>query len=182
MAMATIDSTNPLEASKYILTAVLVLGLGILLVDYGRLLHKRSKMPPGPLPLPIVGNVLQLPKEKPWYRFEEWSKKFDNPVITVWIGRNPIVVLNDAWTASDLMDKRANIYSSRPVFQVPGRLMGGGDWDQPLLPYGDKWRRHRKLMVFHSLTSLTWKAHRSRRSGGSRSPPLPGGRVSTFIA
>ena len=80
----------------------------------------------------------QFPKEKPWYKFEEWSKKYNNPVITVWIGRNPIVVLNDAWTASDLMDKRANIYSSRPVFQVPGRLMGGAEWDQPLIPYNDR--------------------------------------------
>jgi len=145
--MHSFDFTDPFEASKYVLSIGIVIGLLVLLVDYALLLHKRFKMPPGPFPLPIVGNVMQFPKEKPWYKFEEWSKKYDNPVITVWVGRNPIVVLNDAWTASDLMDKRANIYSSRPVFQVPGRLMGGGDWDQPLLPYGDKWRRHRKLMV-----------------------------------
>jgi len=137
---------------------------GALLFDYARILYRRSKMPPGPLPLPVIGNVLQLPKEKPRYRFEEWSKKYDNPVITVWIGRNPIVVLNDAWTASDLMDKRANNYSSRPVFQVPGRLMGGTEWDLPLIPYNDRWRRHRKLMVCNSLTALivcTWlSAHK----------------------
>src|SRR5271154_3252211 len=88
---------------QHLLASGLILGLGALF-DYARILYRRSKMPPGPFPLPIVGNVLQLPKEKPWYRFEEWSKTYNNPVITVWIGRNPIVVLNDAWTASDLMD------------------------------------------------------------------------------
>jgi len=117
------------------------------IVDYARMLLLRAKMPPGPFPLPIIGNVHQFPKEKPWYRFEEWSKKFDNPIITVWVGRRPVVVLNDAWTASDLMDKRANIYSSRPSFPVPGVVMGGEKWAQTMLPYGDQWRTHRKLTV-----------------------------------
>jgi len=145
--MIFFDLSNPFKVSIYLVSLGIITGLIVLLIDYVLLLYKRSKMPPGPFPLPIVGNVLHFPREKPWYKFEEWSNKFNNPMITVWIGRNPIVVLNDAWTASDLMDKRANIYSSRPVFQVPGRLMGGAEWDQPLLPYGDKWRRHRKLMV-----------------------------------
>lgn len=28
-----------------------------------------------------------LPKHKPWLWFEELSKKYNNPLITVWIGR-----------------------------------------------------------------------------------------------
>jgi len=56
---------------------------------------------------------------KLWYKFEEWSNKY-GPMITVWIGRSPVLVLNDAWTVSDLMDKRANVYSSRPAFPIPG--------------------------------------------------------------
>src|SRR5271156_1944226 len=91
--------------------AALFVGIVAAAKDYLRMLRLRSKMPPGPFPLPIIGNVLQLPKCKPWYRFEEWATKFNSPIITVWFGRNPTVVLNDAWTASDLMDKRANIYS-----------------------------------------------------------------------
>jgi len=138
-----------IEIWKVIYTVV---GLGALavLVDYGRMLRLRQKMPPGPFPLPIVGNVLQLPKRKPWYRFEEWANKYNNPLITVWFGRQPTVVLNDAWTASDLMDKRANIYSSRPVFQVPGELMEGRLYNQTMLPYGDRWRLHRRLTVLKS--------------------------------
>jgi len=130
-----------------IISTCVAFGLVCLLVDYGRMLHLRSKMPPGPFPLPIVGNVLQLPKCKPWYKFEEWSKIYNDPMITVWIGRAPVVVLNDAWTASELMDKRANIYSSRPTFQVPGKVLGGENWAQTMVPYGDQWRHLRKLTV-----------------------------------
>jgi len=134
---------------------VLVLAFTALLIDYFRILRLRWKMPPGPLPMPIIGNVLQLPKAKPWYRFEEWANQYQSPIITVWFGRNPTVVLNDCWTASDLMDKRANIYSSRPTFQVPGVLMDGEKFNQTMLPYGDRWRLHRKLTVLSlSLESL----------------------------
>jgi len=125
----------------------LALCLLAILIDYGRMLRLRQKMPPGPFPLPIVGNVLQLPKRKPWYRFEEWANRYNNPLVTVWFGRHPTIILNDAWTASDLMDKRANIYSSRPKFQVPGELMEGRQYNQTMLPYGDRWRLHRKLTV-----------------------------------
>jgi hypothetical protein len=42
--------------------------------------------PPGPLPLPIVGNTFSLPENKPWIYFEQLSKSFNSPVITFWIG------------------------------------------------------------------------------------------------
>src|SRR5579862_6636582 len=130
-----------------VLFAALTLALLVLLLDYAKMLRLRARMPPGPFPFPIIGNVLQFPKSKPWVRFEEWSQRYNDPMITVWIGRTPTVVLNDAWTASELMDKRASIYSSRPTFQVPGRVMGGETWAQTMLPYGDRWRFHRKMMV-----------------------------------
>jgi len=47
-----------------------------------------KQQPPGPLPWPIVGNTLGLPKEKPWYMVEQLSKDYKSPVITFWIGRS----------------------------------------------------------------------------------------------
>ncbi|KAF2740094.1 cytochrome P450 [Polyplosphaeria fusca] len=106
------------------LTLLVTLVVGIL-ADYAWMLYIRSKMPPGPLPWPIVGNTFQLPDVKPWIYFEELSKKFNAPIITFWIGRNPTVWINDAWTASDLLEKRAGIYSSRPRMLVFAELGSG---------------------------------------------------------
>jgi hypothetical protein len=171
--MALHEFLQSLNPTQILLSSVAVIVLGLLL-DYARILRLRAKMPPGPLPLPIIGNVLQLPKCKPWYRFEEWANKYQSPIITVWFGRSPTVVLNDAWTASDLMDKRANIYSSRPTFQVPGVLLEGEKDNQTMLPYGDRWRWHRKLTVrsppFHSGLIIAFQCGGPSGPGTPKSP------------
>ena len=87
---------------------------GWVVYDYALMLKKRQSLPPGPMPLPVLGNHFSFPKIKPWFYFESLSKTYNSPILTMWLGRTPYIVINDAWVASDLMDKRANIYSSRP--------------------------------------------------------------------
>lgn len=74
---------------------------------------KWFRMPPGPIPLPFIGNKLQLPRSKPWVQFQEWSKTY-GPIYTIWIGRRPTIILSDTVVASELLEKRSSKYSSRP--------------------------------------------------------------------
>lgn len=103
-----------------------------------------SSQPPGPFPWPIIGNTYQLPDTKPWVYFEEVAKQYKTPVITYWIGRNPTVWICDAWAASEMLDKRAAVYSSRPRMVVFGELSMGQSNIVSMF-YGDRWRVHRKL-------------------------------------
>jgi cytochrome P450 len=94
--------------------------------------------------VPIIGNTLLLPDSKPWIYFEQIAQQYNSPIITFWIGRSPTVWLNDAWCASDLFDKRAATFSSRPRMVVFGDL----GFDQSALvtmKYGERFRVHRKL-------------------------------------
>ncbi|TFY62373.1 hypothetical protein EVJ58_g3919 [Rhodofomes roseus] len=59
---------------------------------------------------------------------------------------NPILVVNSAKAASDLLDKRSSIYSSRPYRTMVSKLMGW-DWLFSTVPYGPWWKQHRTL--FH---------------------------------
>ncbi|KAI1860771.1 hypothetical protein JX265_008319 [Neoarthrinium moseri] len=156
---------------KHVALLVLGIGLAALAADYARMLWLRSKMPPGPLPWPIVGNTFMLPENKPWIWFEELSKRYQAPLVTVWIGRNPTVWINDAWAASELFDKRAGIYSSRPRMVVFAEL-GAGQNNlvnmYTMTPeQRDRWRVHRKLM-HHGVGIQSVRKYRDFQNNESR--------------
>ncbi|KAH9047710.1 cytochrome P450 [Lactarius hengduanensis] len=99
------------------------------------------KLPPGPRGYPIIGNILEL-RSQQWLKFTEWRKQYGD-VIYLSAAGQPVVVLNSQKAAADLLDRRAGIYSDRPVNVVASNILTGG-----LLlvftRYNDIWRRMRK--------------------------------------
>lgn len=125
----------------------LALGVTYILMDYIRILRLRTKLAPGPFPLPLFGNIFQIPTIRQWKKFEEWSMVYQSPIIAVWDGHTPVIICNDAWSMSDLCDKRANVYSSRAVKTMTGKVFGLHKFNQAGLQYGEQWRVHRRLTV-----------------------------------
>ncbi|KAK3075832.1 hypothetical protein LTR53_000534 [Teratosphaeriaceae sp. CCFEE 6253] len=155
MGLPSVEDVMSSDVLRLSLVLLGAIGLAALIGDYARMLRLHKKMPPGPLPWPIVGNTFSLPKVKPWYYFEQLSKQFDSPVITFWIGRSPTVWINDAQSASELLEKKAAVYSSRPRMVVFAELTGMHQSPDPnarvpgenlvTMFYGERWRVHRKL-------------------------------------
>ncbi|PYH46227.1 cytochrome P450 [Aspergillus saccharolyticus JOP 1030-1] len=104
--------------------------------------NKKIKYPPGPRPLPILGNLHQLPRRDTWRTLKSWHDRF-GPIITVWMGSRPMVILGSFECAKDLLEKRPFIYSSRPSYLTDGI---GSDALVVGLPYGNRWRKHRFLL------------------------------------
>ncbi|KAJ6539005.1 cytochrome P450 [Mycena capillaripes] len=104
-------------------------------------------LPPGPKGLPLVGAVLDMPSEREWITFAKWADIWGDICSATVLGQ-PIIVLGSAKVAVDLLDKRSAIYSDRPVCTMGGELVG---WKNTLvlLPYGDRFRRFRRL--FHNI-------------------------------
>ncbi|XP_004580106.2 cytochrome P450 2C1-like isoform X10 [Ochotona princeps] len=76
------------------LTVVLVLCLSLLLLfSLWKQSHGRGNLPPGPTPLPILGNILQIDFKNINKSLTELSKIY-GPVFTVYLGMKPTVVLH----------------------------------------------------------------------------------------
>ncbi|KAI0753694.1 cytochrome P450 [Fomes fomentarius] len=110
-----------------------------------RWLGKRtSKLPPGPSALPILGSVHHLTLEYQHKTFLAWGKTY-GVMIYFRLFRTPTVVLNSLEGARDLLDKRSAKYSDRPRLVLLSELLGH-DLSIAAMPYGDRFRKHRKLM------------------------------------
>lgn len=70
-------------------------------------------LPPGPKPLPIIGNLLDLPQEKDWMTYHAWCQQYGDVVFVEAFGRK-ILVLGSATAINDLLERRSTVYSSRP--------------------------------------------------------------------
>ncbi|KAG2139587.1 cytochrome P450, partial [Suillus bovinus] len=117
--------------------------VGIYLVKQTFVLKKNlAPYPPGPRGWPLIGNILDMPRTKPWLTFTEWGQKYGDITHIEVQGRH-IIVLNSVKTAMEMMDSKSTLYSDRPVIPMAGELVGWKD-SLPLLPYGDRFRLYRR--------------------------------------
>ncbi|KAI0849538.1 O-methylsterigmatocystin oxidoreductase [Daldinia vernicosa] len=105
-----------------------------------------SSLPPGPKPLPIVGNLMDLPP-KGVPEFQHWLKHRETygPISSITIMGQTLVICHDKQAAHDLMEKRSKLCSGRPKTEFANNLCGYGDW-LVMQQDNDKLRRCRKLV------------------------------------
>ncbi|KAJ8591656.1 cytochrome P450, partial [Rhizopogon salebrosus TDB-379] len=152
-----------------IFTRILAVGiLCIALVAAFRLTRRRVyplPLPPGPRPLPILGNALQLDTKRPWLTYAAWGKTYGKIVYSSLLGID-MIVLNSETVARELLDKRSAIYSDRPVVRT-NDLTGMG-FNTVLLPYGEALRQHRKIyhQILRAEASVSYHEMYFRQAGG----------------
>ncbi|KAF9058899.1 cytochrome P450 [Rhodocollybia butyracea] len=110
----------------------------------------------------IMGSIEM--KRAPWEVFDGLAKKY-GPICSFHVGRQPVVVLSSSQLAGDLLEKRGDIYSSRPRLIMANDILGGG-LRGVTSPYGDYWRRWRKLQHagMSARATLAYREHQTLES------------------
>ncbi|KAJ8343232.1 hypothetical protein SKAU_G00305610 [Synaphobranchus kaupii] len=112
MALMNLPVVGPVSVCEG-LVAMVTVCLAYLLL---RLLHKEIpeglKRLPGPKPIPIIGNVLEV-SGNPHLSLTDMSKRY-GPVFQIQIGMRPVVVLSGSQTVRQALIKQGEDFSGRP--------------------------------------------------------------------
>ena len=101
---------------------------------------KRNRLPPGPRQLPVVGSIFDIPQNEDWPTYSaRWAYKYGTyvrlnvcaycaelsvgDIVHVKVMGKTMIILNSAEAATELLDKRASIYSDRPILPLMERCV-----------------------------------------------------------
>ncbi|GFZ06966.1 cytochrome P450, family 706, subfamily A, polypeptide 7 [Actinidia rufa] len=109
-------------------------------------------LPPGPLGLPLVGNLPFLDPELHTY-FSALAQTH-GPILTLRLGNKLGVVITSPAAAREVLKDHDVIFANRDV-TVAGREAAYGGSDIVWTPYGPEWRMLRKVCVREMLSNAT---------------------------
>ncbi|KAF8168808.1 cytochrome P450 [Mycena galopus ATCC 62051] len=113
--------------------------------------------PSWPTRTPWLGNLFDIPSDREWIKYKEWSEQYDSDVILLRAFGTRLVLLNSLEASQELFFKRGSIYSSST---------GHMDWDFGLFPEGQAWKDHRK--VFRQEFEIKSNLHRPHELAAAR--------------
>lgn len=119
---------------------LLVLFIRSLLVGKAR---KTSKLPPGPTPLPIIGNLHMLSK-LPHRDLHTLAQKY-GPIMRINLGSLPTIVISSPHMAKQILKTHDHIFASRPIMGDNNHILS--PQKVAFAPYGSYWKFMRKALV-----------------------------------
>ncbi|KMT20528.1 hypothetical protein BVRB_1g005120 [Beta vulgaris subsp. vulgaris] len=133
------------------LLVILFLTLVFLLLTKHRKNNEPFHPPPGPKGIPLIGNLHQFNALKPHVYLAELAKTYGS-ILSLRFGRIPVVVVQSAKLAKEVLQTQDLNFSNRPQFVGSQKLSYNG-LDIAFSQYNEYFREVKKISVVHLLNS-----------------------------
>ncbi|TKY47268.1 Trans-cinnamate 4-monooxygenase [Spatholobus suberectus] len=138
------------------LTALFVAAL--LAIAAAKLRGKRLRLPPGPLPVPIFGNWLQVGDDLNHRNLADLARRFGDAFL-LRMGQRNLVVVSSPELAKEVLHTQGVEFGSRTRNVVFDIFTGEGQ-DMVFTVYGEHWRKMRRIMTVPFFTNKVVQQYR----------------------
>lgn len=104
--------------------------------------RRKSRLPPGPYPFPIIGSLLKL-SDKPHRSLATLSSRY-GPLMSLKLGSRTTIVVSSPDVAKEFFHTHDISFSGRSIPDV-ARIVDHDQYSLAWLPTGDQWRRLRRI-------------------------------------
>ncbi|CAJ0968258.1 unnamed protein product [Ranitomeya imitator] len=126
-----------------IATVLLVILITSVMANYTKILLEKSKLPPGPTPLPIIGTLHLMDFADIVKSFMELSKKYGD-IFTVYEGTQPVIILCSYKALKETFIDKAEEFSGRAYYPSFHDFTKG---DEVAFSNGEKWKEMRRFVL-----------------------------------
>ncbi|QCD77913.1 cytochrome P450 [Vigna unguiculata] len=125
-------------------------------------MKQKPNLPPGPKPWPIVGNLPQMLANKPAHKWiHNLMKQMNAEIACIRLGNVYVIPVTCPTIATEFLRKQDATFASRS-FSVATDLVSTGYSTTALVPFGEQWKKMKKIVTNHLLSPLKhlWLHHK----------------------
>ncbi|XP_030644510.1 cytochrome P450 2F2 isoform X1 [Chanos chanos] len=126
------------------LGTLVLLWLGIFILYFLVKLQRPKNFPPGPVPLPLFGNLLQFDSENPLKELDRLSRRYGS-VFSVYLGGRPVVVLTGQEVIREALVTHGAEFAGRANHTMISHITAGKGLI--MVDYSTRWRDHRRFTL-----------------------------------